>query len=242
MNRKAIRIVTGLLFLNRRDDVQAHGRSNTLAQTAELQGEAQLIRLLQTRAEKVILYYVQALPNDSPPIPTDPLPTWQLTLNLTTDRPLRTSMGPSHNQRRKYFATQHRLAIDSPDSSQEMVYYSNVAADLLLNTPYARACTTHPAAATKGITTPTSIDGAELEAILQAADDTQDKITRYPIIGRIRIHTDLKLAYEARRDSTSTRNNRVRLIPNTSLQLLQTHQIQLLVDWIQFHSGIQGSE
>lgn len=39
------------------------------------------------------------------------------------------------------------------------------------NISYAWVYTTHPDAVVKGITTPTSVEGGEMEAILQEADD-----------------------------------------------------------------------
>lgn len=76
INRKAIPGVTWHPLLTRTDDLYAHGGLNTLDQTVELQNELQVTRLLQMRAGRAILHYVQALPNDAA-IPPGPLPPWR---------------------------------------------------------------------------------------------------------------------------------------------------------------------
>ena len=86
------------------------------------------------------------------------------------------------------------------------------------------------------------IKGAEMEAILQAAQDAQKNYDSKTTITHITIYTDSQEAYSECRHAYKSASDRITKIYDITSRLHFNHHIQLRVAWVPAHSGIRGNE
>ncbi|KAG0425272.1 hypothetical protein HPB47_027549 [Ixodes persulcatus] len=207
---------------------------------------AQLTRLLGTKAGQAILQEIGRLPSSAPKPSPLPPPPWERHVTLTADAPLPRRMDADHPERRAYHARVHERHIAALDPRQHVVYYTDAASGLVSAqgaspTSAAWVNITHPDVWSQRLPTGVGIKGAELEAILQAAQHAEHNHSETSTTN-ITIYTDSQVAYSECRHASKSTSDRVHIIYGIASRLHTNHHTQLRVAWAPAHSGVRGNE
>ncbi|KAG0410435.1 hypothetical protein HPB47_012454 [Ixodes persulcatus] len=213
LNKEAIRLITGLPKHTWLPDLYAHGNLNKLEDVAEQLMSAQLTRLLGTKAGQAILQEIGRLPSSALKPPPLPPPPWERHVTSTADAPLPRRMDADHPERRAYHARVHERHVAALDPRQLVVYYTDAASGLVSTqgaspTSAAWVNITHPDVWSQRLPTGVGIKGAELEAIVQAAQHAELNHSETSTTN-ITIYTDPQVAYSEFRHASKSTSDRV---------------------------------
>ncbi|KAM7313185.1 hypothetical protein ISCGN_003071 [Ixodes scapularis] len=197
LNRRAMRIVTGLPNFTPVDTLQAHAGLNTIGDLLHEACLGQHIRLSRSRPGRSILGLLGLRPVEGVPPPATPPPPWSLPC-LTSGKPTPSHAGGGHPGRRRSQAAAHERDVNA-DGPEVRRYYCDAAADPESGSTAAAACCLS-LGSTTGVRLPPGLDSleAELRAILLGAElALRDTATRGLSPTEILLHTDPAEAVKA---------------------------------------------